>query len=218
VPLHDVMLDCEVQARETLITQQDVSRETMEAFERYRQLLLKWAVQINLVGPSTLAHFWERHILDCAQLMSIMGETTGSVVDFGSGAGLPGLVIAKLFKDRGRESSVTLVEVSAKRFAFLREAARALDVHVTIIQEKIEVVPAIPVGVVTARAFAPLSKLLDYAQPWAELGARVVFLKGEDVQREIDEASTNWAFRSSVSRSGTDSRGCVIEISNLQRL
>jgi 16S rRNA (guanine527-N7)-methyltransferase len=212
------MEDREESSRLRFQTAFNVSRETMEALERYKLLLVKWSKQINLVGPSTLKHFWERHALDCAQVFQIIGPEVRRIADFGSGAGLPGLILAALLADRGDNYEVTLVELSGKRCAFLREAARALNVKVTIVQEKIETVDAVSVDLVTARAFAPLDKLLNYAHEWAEKGARIVFLKGEDVQREIDEASTNWAFRSKINTSVTDARGCVLEISDLKRL
>jgi 16S rRNA (guanine527-N7)-methyltransferase len=214
----ECMSNSEDNARLRFETDYNVSRETMEGLERYRLLLIKWAKQINLVGPSTLVNFWERHILDCAQILNVSGPEIHTVADFGSGAGLPGLVLATLLADKASDYQVTLVEVSGKRCGFLREAARALDVKVTIVQEKIELVQAFPVDLVTARAFAPLDKLLDYAHAWAEQGARVVFLKGEEVQREIDGASTNWAFQSRINTSVTDSRGCVVEILDLERL
>ena len=212
------MSDSDTRAKEMLISDYNVSRETMAALERYRILLVKWAAQINLVGPSTLVHFWTRHALDCAQLLSVTGSELRSAADFGSGAGLPGLILACLQKERVTDFTISLVEVSAKRCGFMREAARTLDVPVNLVHDKIKAVVPFPVDLVTARAFAPLDKLLTYSHPWAELGARVIFLKGEDVQREIDQASTNWAFQSRINTSVTDSRGCVIEILELKRL
>lgn len=201
-----------------LLDQFNVSRETLARLEAYRELMVKWAKQINLVGPATLTHFWERHVLDCAQLLPIVGNSARSFVDFGSGAGLPGLIIARLLADTSKTFQVHLVEASAKRCGFLREAVRTLGVHVTIHQTKIETLAPFKVDVVTARAFAPLYKLLGYAHPWTELGSRVFFFKGEEVQSEIDQASTNWSFQSRINPSITDSRGCIIEIDDLAPL
>lgn len=212
------MEDREEISRRRFQTDFNVSRETMDALERYRLLLVKWSKQINLVGPSTVTHFWERHVLDCAQVFEIAGPEVRKIADFGSGAGLPGIILAALLADCTDEYEVTLVEVSGKRCGFLREAARTLNIKINIAQEKIESVAPFPVELVTARAFAPLDKLLDYAHEWAGKGARIVFLKGEDVQREIDQASTNWAFQSRINTSVTDSRGCVLEILDLKRL
>jgi 16S rRNA (guanine527-N7)-methyltransferase len=207
----------EDQARDKLVSDFNVSRETMDALERYRLLIMKWAKQINLVGPSTLTHFWERHALDSAQILPIAGTNISRLADFGTGAGLPGLILAALFHDIGHRVQITLVEASGKRCGFLREAARTLGVEVTILNEKIETVAPFPIDLVTARAFAPLEKLLAYASPWMDLGARAIFFKGEDVQSEIEQASTNWTFQSRINTSVTDSRGCVVEILNLKR-
>lgn len=206
----------ETRAKEQLISDFNVSRETCEALGRYQTLLDKWAGQINLVGASTLSHFWERHVLDCAQILLVANNETATLADFGSGAGLPGLILACILRDRTASAHATLIEVSGKRCGFLREAARALEVSVSIRQEKIEVCTPLGVDLVTARAFAPLRKLLGYAYPWAEKGAHLIFLKGEDVQRELEEASTNWSFQSRVTQSLTDSRGCLLEIVDLQ--
>ncbi len=207
----------EVRARQILTDDYNVSRETMERFESYRKLLLKWAAQINLVGPATLDHFWARHALDSAQLSSFVAGQVHTFADFGSGAGLPGLILAAMLADKQSDYRATLVEASAKRCGFLREAARTLNVNVEIVQAKLETISPIRVDLVTARAFAPLEKLLTYSYPWSELGARIIFLKGGDVQAEIDQASTNWSFQSRIVTSVTDSRGCVVEILNLKR-
>jgi 16S rRNA (guanine527-N7)-methyltransferase len=209
-------VDGEGLAKQALIDRFNVSRETVHALESYEELIRKWANQINLIGPSTIKHFWSRHILDCAQLLPLVGGNIKSVADFGTGAGLPGLIIARLLQDQVPDSRVVLVEASAKRCGFLREAARTLGVNVVILQTKIEDTPPQSADIVTARAFAPLHRLLGYSYPWAELGARLIFFKGEDVEREIKEASTNWSFQSIITPSVTDSRGCLIEISSLQ--
>jgi 16S rRNA (guanine527-N7)-methyltransferase len=207
------VLDSEIAAKETLAQRLIVSRETILAFERYKILLEKWSAHINLVGPSTLPHFWHRHILDSAQILLHLDDTPLVLMDFGSGAGLPGLVLARLLADRTeRQARVTLIEASNKRCGFLREAARALEVQVDIVCDKIEHVGAFACDVVTARAFAPLHLLLDHAQPWADQGARLFFLKGHDVQSEIEKASTKFAFQSKLHSSLTDARGYCLEI------
>jgi 16S rRNA (guanine527-N7)-methyltransferase len=213
--LSDDLSVSEVAAKRKLVSEFNVSRETLLALEDYEAILKKWASQINLIGPSTVNYFWARHVLDCAQLLPLAGEGVRTAADFGTGAGLPGLICARLFQDLTPNAHMILIEASVKRCGFLREAARILGVNASIINEKIEVTPPKRVDLVTARAFAPLVKLLGYAHPWAELGARLVFFKGEDVQREIDEASTSWMFQSIVTPSVSDSRGCLIEITSL---
>lgn len=198
-----------------------VSRETLARLEDYRQLLAKWAPRINLVGSSTVDRFWDRHVLDSAQLVDFAGPTALRWVDVGTGAGFPGLVIAALLAGRPEARNgahVALVEPSQKRCAFLREAARLLAAPVTIHDCKIEAVVPDRRDVLTARAFAPLVRLLPDAAPWMALGARLVLLKGEDLQSEVAEASTAWHFGTMVAPSQSDPRGCIVEIKDLTRV
>ena len=205
------------QARIWLEAHLRVSRETLARLEAYRVLLEKWSARINLVGPATLPHFWVRHVVDSAQLVPVAGPSAKTWLDVGSGAGLPGLVVAILIDDIP-EAAVTLIEPSAKRCAFLREAARATGARVRVIEAKIEAVEAFPVDVVTARAFTSLRNLLASSQPWMALGARALFLKGADLGTEIAEASTFARFETKVHPSPSDPRGCVVEVSEVQRV
>jgi 16S rRNA (guanine527-N7)-methyltransferase len=192
----------------------NVSRETLDKLEAYSALLIKWAPKINLVGLSTVETLWTRHIIDSAQLLWIAGPKALRWVDFGSGAGLPGFIIAILLSEEPG-SEITLVEPSAKRCAFLREAARKCEAKVMIRQEKIEAVEARAVDIVTARAFASLDELLMHASPWLRYGGKALFPKGQDVQRELVSASTNWTFRHKLHTSLTDARGCILEVEGL---
>lgn len=192
-----------------------VSRETLRRFESYEALLTKWAPRINLVGASTLSAFWERHILDSVQILPLASPQAQTWVDFGTGAGFPGLVLAALLAERG-SAQVQLVEASAKRCAFLREAARAMEITVEITHAKLEVVTPRPVDVVTARAFTALDRLLAYAAPWQGPATQALFPKGEEVSAELEQASTNWLFTSTIHPSASDTRGCVLEITNWQ--
>jgi 16S rRNA (guanine527-N7)-methyltransferase len=192
----------------------DVSRETLARLEDYRILLAKWAPRINLVGSSTVDHFWSRHALDSAQLLDFAGPGALRWVDVGTGAGFPGLIVASLLAGR-RGVHVTLIEPNLKRCAFLREAARLLAAPVTILDAKVENVTPFAADVWTARAFAPLPRLLPVAWPWAEHGARIILLKGEGVENEVREASTAWRFQTREAPSLSDPRGRVIELREL---
>src|SRR6266404_3679270 len=136
-----------------------VSRETLGRLEAYAELLVRWSARINLVGANTLDDPWRRHFLDSAQLFADVPEATQSLVDLGSGAGFPGLVLAIL-----GVPGVELIEADARKCAFLREAARIAAAPVIIRNVRIEAVPAHIVDVVTARACAPLDRLLVLAQ------------------------------------------------------
>jgi 16S rRNA (guanine527-N7)-methyltransferase len=204
----------QAQAQGWLQDNLNVSRETLDKLEAYSALLVKWAPKINLIGTSTIETLWTRHIIDSAQLLWIAGPAALRWVDFGSGAGLPGLIIAILLSETPA-SEVTLVEPSAKRCAFLREAARRCGAKIIIMEQKIEEVEARAVDIVTARAFAPLDALLAHTYPWLQFGGKALFPKGQDVQREQALASTNWAFRHKLHTSLTDARGCILEVEGL---
>jgi 16S rRNA (guanine527-N7)-methyltransferase len=203
----------EASAQALLSSSIGASRETLDRFRVYQALLERWAPRINLVGASTLPNFWSRHILDSAQILPLAPESALSWVDFGSGAGFPGLVLSALLVDRPN-ASMRLIEASAKRCAFLREAARAMETQVEIIQAKLEDVTPSPCDVITARAFTSLDRLIAYAVPWLHDQSQALFPKGEEVEAEIAEASTRWQFQSIVYPSISDSRGCVVKISN----
>ena len=138
-----------------------VSRETLARLEAYAALLTQWSARINLLGRDTLPDLWRRHMLDSAQLLPLLPDNTQSLIDLGSGAGFPGLVLAIL-----GVPGVELVEADSRKAAFLREAARVAEAAVTIRPCRISAVPAHPVDVVTARALAPLARLLDLARPF----------------------------------------------------
>ena len=159
-----------------------VSRETLARFEIYLALLRKWQPRINLVGSATLRDPWRRHFLDSAQLVPLLLESTQTLVDLGSGAGFPGLVLAIL-----GVPDVHLIESDQRKIAFLREVAAATKTKITVHPSRIEAVPPFSADVVTARALAPLAQLVSYALPFLGQGAICLFLKGGQVEREISE-------------------------------
>lgn len=163
-----------------------VSRETVAALDAYVALLRRWQSVRNLVARSTLESLWSRHILDSAQLLEWIPDDARRLVDLGSGAGFPGLVLAILL--RGRPGlHVTLVDSDQRKAAFLRAAARELDLPVEVRAQRIEVAltPPPPCDVVTARALAPLGALFNLAAPLIERGALGVFPKGENLSGEL---------------------------------
>lgn len=203
----------------------DVSRETLERLSVYVDLLTRWQKRINLVGRSTIDNIWSRHIADSAQLIEHMPRVPCSVIDLGSGAGLPGVILAILFGEYGAGESdhedsglkgtkadfpvagqnnghVHLIESNTKKCAFLREAVRLTGAPATIHTCRIEHLNNDDLNpepeVVTARALASLTDLLGMAEKYMDKGAKGVFLKGQDVDDELTEASKYW--RISVDR------------------
>ncbi|MBI1186425.1 MAG: methyltransferase [Alphaproteobacteria bacterium] len=165
-----------------------VSRETLERLETHRALLAAWARRINLIGPDELAHYWSRHALDCAQLRRLAPEAR-IWLDLGSGAGFPGLAIAAVLAAEEGPCRVDLVEQNAKKAAFLREAARAMGVQARVIHGKLESHdPQQTYDAVTARALAPLPRLIAHARPWLDRGALGLFPKGADYGSELQAA------------------------------
>jgi 16S rRNA (guanine527-N7)-methyltransferase len=194
-----------------------VSRETREALETHLMLLLDWAPRINLVGPGQLDEYWRRHALDSAQLLRLAPEAR-TWIDLGSGAGFPGLVLACCLK--GVEGArVDLVESNAKKAAFLREAIRATGAPARVRLERADQAAAAggAYDVVTARAFAPLSRIIDDAAALLQNGAIGLFLKGESIDSEITEAGSRWALTYQILPSLSDPRGRIIRVDGAER-
>ena len=189
-----------------------VSRETLAQLEAYTELLTRWSARINLVGRDTIADIWRRHILDSAQLRAFVPDRMRSVIDLGSGAGLPGLVLAIL-----GVPGVELVEADSRKCAFLREAIRITETAAIIRPCRIEAVPRHPVDVVTARACAPLDRLLGLAERFLSPGSECLFLKGERVEEELTLARKHWTMTESAYQSRSDPRGVVLRLQQVAR-
>ncbi len=189
-----------------------VSRETLARLEAYAALLAKWQRRINLVSAASMDDLWRRHMLDSAQLFPYLPESFARLVDLGSGAGFPGLVLAIL-----GAGGVELIESDGRKCAFLAEAARVTETAVTIHNARIEALAAAPADVITARALAPLTKLLASAEPFLTCGSVCLFLKGAGVDEELTSAAKEWNMRASRHPSTTDPRGVVLHIQGIIR-
>ncbi|MEM8937315.1 MAG: 16S rRNA (guanine(527)-N(7))-methyltransferase RsmG [Pseudomonadota bacterium] len=195
----------------------NVSRETLSRLEAMDSVLMEWSVHHNLIARSTIKHRWERHFLDSAQLASFIPSTADSVLDLGSGAGFPGLVIAAALADRG--ASVTLVEATGKKAAFLRAAAEAMEIeNITVLNQRIEGtrLPNNP-DIITARALARLDKLLEYAHPFMGDATKCFFHKGQDFEAELNESANTWEMDVTRHKSVASPNGTILEIGNLTR-
>ena len=171
---------------------------------------------MNLVGASTLDDFWARHALDSAQLLNAAPAGAKTWADLGAGAGFPGLVLAILLKGVAG-AKVHLVESMAKKCRFLSEAVTQVTLPAQVHNARAEDLK-LKVDVVTARAVAPLERLLTYAAPYMSRGAVGLFLKGQDVEAEIAAArAVAWRFDVQVSPSLSDPRGRVLKIEGLSR-
>jgi 16S rRNA (guanine527-N7)-methyltransferase len=195
-----------------------VSHETVARLDRYVALLLAWQAKTNLVAASTLPHLWTRHISDSLQLLAL-APSAKIWVDLGSGGGFPGVVLACALADTPG-TMVHLVERNAKKAAFLREALRVTNslgtVHLTDIGDSVDRITG-PVDCVTARAVAPLHQLIGFAAPLVSRGAKALFLKGQDVEAELTEATKYWSIKPLLQSSRTGGQGWIVELDHIER-
>ncbi len=194
----------------------DVSRETRDRLETMVHLLIRWQKVINLVGKATLDEIWIRHILDSAQASILVPKTAKKLTDMGSGAGFPGLVIAA-FRP---ELEVTLIESDTRKAAYLGEAARRMELAIPpkILVGRIEAVRSTQAEIVTARALAPLTKLLDYADRHRAANAICLFHKGKDWQAELALARQDWDIQGQPFTSVTEIDAVIYRITDYKRL
>lgn len=195
-----------------------VSRETEARLDRYVDLLVEWQAKTNLIAPSTLPQLWTRHISDSLQLLDL-APSAKQWLDFGSGGGFPGVVLACAMAEHPG-ASIQLVERNAKKAAFLREALRVTGGTGTVILADIgDYVDSLqtPIDCVTARAVAPLQMLLGYAEPLIQRGAKALFLKGQDVESELTEATKYWNIEPLLHPSRTGGHGWIVELSAIER-
>lgn len=185
----------------------DVSRETTDRLSAYLALLTHWTRRINLVAPSTLADPWRRHILDAAQLAPLIPATARTIADMGAGAGLPGLPLAILGEGRW---AVTLIESDQRKAAFLREAARETGAQVAIRTDRLESIRDLDVDIVTARALAPLERLIFLARPMLAKSGCCLFLKGASVESELTDSVRDQIVSLAIHSSMSDAAGRVL--------
>jgi len=190
----------------------NVSRETLARLKLYAGLLKDWNSRHNLVSENSLKELWRRHFWDSAQLAAFVPQSAQNLADLGSGAGFPGLVLAEILRVR---VSVTLYEARAKKCAFLEEAARRMELPVTIRAVRMEEAPPKAFDVVTARACAPLPKLMEYAQNFMGTNSVCLLLKGQNVVSELTQAQKYWTMNTVTTPSLTDPSGAVLALRNL---
>lgn len=188
-----------------------VPHETRPYFDLYAKMLVEWNERFNLVASSTLPHLWTRHMADSAQLRPFVPAQTRVLVDLGSGAGFPGLVLAIL-----GVPEVHLVESIGKKARFLAEVAKELELNVIVHNERAEKIKGLSADVVTARAVTALPDLLSMAKPFMDKHSLGLFLKGEKAEAELTAARKYWTFNCNSQPSQTDPSGVVLAISELK--
>lgn len=197
------------------VLQPDVSRKTLDALEIYIALLKKWNPTINLVSTQSLADVWHRHVADSAQLMPWIDSTTARWGDMGAGGGLPGIVVAILARGAGMSIDMVLVESDSRKCAFLQTIRQVLSLEITIIAKRIEDCTPLACDVVSARALAPLVRLLPLAARHLNSKGKALFLKGKSFEEEIVEARRHWSFTVTRHPSVTDRASVILEIGQI---
>jgi len=194
-----------------------VSRETFEKLEAFTQLVLKWNRKINLIGRSTADQVWKRHIADGLQLTEL-AYPNSTWVDLGSGAGIPGLIIAAKKAETAKSPDITLVESDERKCIFLAAAAREMDLTVDIQQRRIEEPTSKRYDVVSARALAPLDQLLTYAEPYLSDNGICLFPKGEKADSELTQARESFHISMTKIQSVTDSSASILRVQEFSRV
>ncbi|MEM9318688.1 MAG: 16S rRNA (guanine(527)-N(7))-methyltransferase RsmG [Pseudomonadota bacterium] len=197
---------------------QRVSRETLDRFELFAQVLRKWQRSINLVSGSTLPTIYARHIADSLQIFEEKPYESGYWVDFGSGAGLPGLICAAAARGHAPGLSFTLIESDQRKSSFLREASRIMDTPVTILTQRIEATAPQNARIISARALASLDTLCELSHRHLAPDGEMLFLKGEHHAAEQIAADRNWQMKRRIIPSKTDPRAAIYRIGALARV
>jgi len=202
---------------EDFVRNYDVSRETCARLERFAELLKHWNRRVNLVSKDSLNDIWRRHMADSAQLRDVIPAYEGALIDVGSGAGFPGMVLAIMGL-----ADIHLIEASAKKCAFLREAARITGCQATIhnfrLGDHAASLAALPeAAIITARAVSPLAKLLDIVFPIVYDRTCCIFSKGIQADNELMAARENWQFDVRQIPSKVEPGGVILKINHIRR-
>ncbi|SMP06113.1 16S rRNA (guanine(527)-N(7))-methyltransferase RsmG [Shimia sagamensis] len=196
----------------------NVSRETLQRLEILADLLVKWNPRINLVSKSTIDDLWNRHILDSVQTLRCAPLSAEHWVDIGSGGGFPGLVIALATGEAVAPKNVTLIESDQRKCAFLRTVLRETGVSATVVTDRIEKAAVQNADVLSARALADLTLLLEFSDRHLAATGTAVFLKGARWEKELQSAQKSWSFDCEVVKSITDPEAVILKIGELKRV
>lgn len=203
------------QDRDFVLKQLNLPEKAVEKLDKYVDLLEREQTKMNLVGASTLPIVWTRHVLDSAQLFDQIKPDDKTVLDFGSGAGFPALVLAIM--DVGQKHDFRLIESDGKKCAFLNKVISECGLRATVFNERIEKMEKFGADLITARALASLDKLLKYAFPFFKKTTRCLFMKGAKASEEIDAARRKYDFRLEKIQSVTSAEGTILLLSEVKK-
>lgn len=201
---------------ENLIEKYNVSRETIELLKTYEASLREWQHKFNLVSNNSLEDAWNRHFLDSLQLLDLIPKDAELMLDFGSGAGFPGMVLAIALQNKTPYLKIKLIESIKKKTLYLNHVAEICHIqNVEIINDRIENLPPQKADVITSRAMCSLDELLKYAYRFTSRKTKCIFPKGKKYAEEISEAEKHWNFEYKIIPSMTSEEGAIVIITNL---
>jgi len=189
-----------------------VNEKQVIELDNYVQILEEYNKHTNLVGKSTLINPWTSHILDSLQLLTYIKNRRLSVLDMGTGAGIPGVILSIMGC-----SDITLVDSNGKKIRFLNFLKNNMNLNIKIWQRRVEEINNAKFDIITSRALKNLNQLISYSQKFLKKNSVVIFLKGKTVNDEIYEAKKNWSFQTNKYQSLSDPRGYVLELKNIKK-
>ena len=196
----------------------DVSRETYDRLVVFSEMVARWNKTINLVGSASLTDFWYRHILDSAQVVHFAPRRPQHWADLGSGAGLPGLVVAAFLATESPRTRVSLVESDARKAVFLEQAAREMNLMVSVHKRRIETLDPLVADVISARALASIDVLLGFAHRHLDIAGVAIYMKGAGCRGELNQAQSTWRFEADVHPSVTAKESAIVLIRNIRHV
>lgn len=196
----------------------NVSRETFDRLKAYEASLHEWQQKFNLVSNASLENAWERHFLDSVQLYNLIPENAKTLVDFGSGAGFPGMVLAIMAFEKTPYLKVSLIESITKKTVYLNEVKNITGINVEIINNRVENIKTNPVDVITSRAMCSLTELMTYTQKFAGPKTVCIFPKGKKYLEEVAEAHKQWQFSYQVVPSEQSEEGVILVITKISKI
>jgi len=195
----------------------NVSRETFSKLEQYCQSLIDWQQKFNLVSSSSLQDVWNRHFLDSAQLFEYIPQKALTLLDIGSGAGFPAMVLAIIGAEKTPYLKITMAESITKKTLYLNYVKDMVKVDAEIINKRVEDIKDRKFDVITARAVTSLTDLLEYAYPILNDGGICIFPKGKKYNEELKEAEKKWLFNVKIADSKTSDEGKILIIERIKR-
>lgn len=195
----------------------EVSDECINRLMHYEVLLKKWTKVINLIGPSTVSQIWSRHFYESAKSFQIAKSKPGKWLDFGSGGGLPGVVVALIAEDQRADFNLVCVEADLRKCQFIRTVSRETGARVSVSSRRIEDLPAQNAQAIFSRALASLDSLLKLSENQLATDGNCFFHKGKNWRSEIAEAQKNWSFNYEVHDCGTHEESVILSIGDLKR-